>query len=1692
MQHEDPQDFADYESAFPAGIPPLLTVEGLSQGSYSFADGPLPTGVQDMDAQGWPARFSANGHNDVHLDSLDVRRLPDEDFTRSSAANSGEWLGVIVMAPHCQPTEWAMKIQRGQGEDHFLSSVLDLGPALYQGLFDTVVPIVPQRHTGYAMVMVFGSVTAHIGPSGHVPVILDLSHVGGHYYATVLPTSMAYEDLWDYILPQTWADFDDFQIYVGCAPNPCREGAQIRLQAGDVILAQDRPLEHDQEVSLAHGQVIAFALHGAPPAWGPDFPAMLRSGDDWDSDTALPGHHDPALWLLGDTEAQRFPLDQDGEAFLHLEDGQVLTVEYVREQPNAFHEHELQSSGEDEVHPDDMQAQIRLVPTPCRANSLTESASRQGSGAYREVRILLEALSMNDLEKEQAHGPFQDDISPAAWAIAVWAQCQEGLFFVGWSAHTTAPPDTPYHIGESAETAVTAELLAVAWGLAWVLEYGIPFQVPIEFRYDATAAGGGIFGDQRLPTDDGGTVQALGEPGNELCDLLRPADVNPPIPTTDAYHCGRAFRMQTTANVPLPPSQGTQIRDCPRAEVVFDITAVTYNVLTLFDPHVPHGRRKRAENVGMWVAGKRALMKKQFAAADMWLIGLQETRLPESAVLPDDEFLMLCAGADETGQHGCALWINLKHVYARVLHAPRVAAQGLQAVELFWQARAEELQKRKSGADFVILADANAHLGDVLTAATGEAGSEPENAEGECFQKYLQDVGGCLPSTFARCHRGEHWTWTSPGLNGVRHRLDYVGVPLEWRDFEHETQVWYELESLQARQDHMPLCYSCTFCQVAPAQRYRTAKRIAVRPPRDVSKEGRRAFAAFLDAAPLVPWTIDIDAHYNQQVETIKHGAEKLDAEPVCQANSFYLRQSSLQLIRVRRAYRAYIAAEETERLRRVKLVVLGALRHHAQRARIGRHAPDAANRWLWEIDISLARALERYQELSVAVKAAVKRDRQSYLEGLAQQITIQDLRKPRALYAAVRRAFPKAASSRRSRFQPLPAVKLADGSLASTPEDRAQRWTEFFQEQECGSQVTPSEYIAVFHEPDIPVLFHGPVFDVHAIPTIGEMEQQLHTMKYGKASGPDGLTGELVRVAVPAAVRAFYPVSLKASLGVREPCEWRGGALMTLAKRALATYECQEFRSILLASVMSKAQHRLLRNKLTPAFQEYKTALQAGQLPGTGVDSLILLTRAYQLRAQHRRYASALTFFDVKAAFYRVVRQSLLPTAQGVTDAGFLQVLHSLGVPDHALPELTTHLSAMATLQEAGVSQFTQAQISDLFRGSWFRLDASGPLVATRKGTRPGDPLADMLFAFSFAAYLRSAHQALQAAQVETWVPPSPVSFEGLCENEVPEVGCLAWADDYTHLQMAKNPELLLSLVVQATEILTTHATANGMQLTYAEDKTATLLSANCPRSGTSDYRVPDRHGRPVLRIQDSITKAVHEMPVVSSYRHLGSVAVANATPLAEVQYRYAQARAALRPLQAKLFGAKGIPLGLRRTFLRSLVLTKFTFASASIILQAKQHRRRWCQNFVSLWRGLQKRCKPEDQVHSYDVLIEADSASPLLMLAHARAVLYARLHKQGPQALLFMLHAHWKETESQSWLGQFVWDLRAAKPYSDWAQQFLASGQPVRALLRALEDDPGGRLMAVPSTRKQLHQLRMVPLSAQCVMPPSGYESI
>ena len=256
--------------------------------------------------------------------------------------------------------------------------------------------------------------------------------------------------------------------------------------------------------------------------------------------------------------------------------------------------------------------------------------------------------------------------------------------------------------------------------------------------------------------------------------------------------------------------------------------------------------------------------------------------------------------------------------------------------------------------------------------------------------------------------------------------------------------------------------------------------------------------------------------------------------------------------------------------------------------------------------------------------------------------------------------------------------------------------------------------------------------------------------------------------------------------------------------------------------------------------------------------------------------------------------------------------------------------------------------------------------------------------------------------------------------------------------------------------------ADALGIELTFAVDKTASLLSDLEAQSPPILY---DSEGR-FLRVRSAVTGKDHRLPVVDVYKHLGGIATASGTPVPEISYRHALAWSVVRPLRARLFSAVGIPFSTRCHLLRSLALSKYAFGSAALSLSSGIHRRLWAKHYVALWRTLWRRRQGDPYRHSYAVLSDVGAPTPPLALALARAV---QISTHGPDTLLHLLQVHWCECPKRSWLGQVLGDIHHVAQYVRAAGTLVETGAPLRFLLEAVQDEPRWWVRQVKSACRQ-----------------------
>ena len=824
---------------------------------------------------------------------------------------------------------------------------------------------------------------------------------------------------------------------------------------------------------------------------------------------------------------------------------------------------------------------------------------------------------------------------PAAWAFNVWALVGTKQAYLGHALGVTAQKHSPFFLGEVCDDALTGEQLALAWALSWAIEASCAFQTAnFVFHFDNVAAGHGGFGSFKLPKDAQTArptalshslavlrqcAQAVctvigrhvpshaGFAGNELADILAKFASKHPdsaeitsrphwpslvvghrlsdwawlalrdqddLPALGAFEseARRLFvaaatrpitffateQRQTGGQGPTGDALGIQLRAC------------TLNVLSLREgDDLPQG---------LAVVGKRALLKQQLLGKQLHVVALQETRTPGDCIQPDGDFIMLHSSCDSQGCFGCAIWLSktlpfiaagqrvhylskeectVVHAEPRLLivqvdlpgfpvtyvsaHAPYDGHKS-HCADDFWCKVGLVAARRPSGSQLFVLTDSNGHLGSVHSSAVGPAGAEPENHAGAAFHALLTDFGLCLPATFPDLHTGCHWTWKVGSPSG--HRLDYIAVPGEWLTGELASAVWCDFDHVHGIDDHQPVLLFCELVRRTAHKGTRPPCK-APRPRPDTDSGQLQCFQFALDALPKVDWNVDVDLHYSSFARsTIWCWSEFVKPAPATRCKPFVTEEKLVGLFAFWLEWRRAVPAD-------VQVQFLARLFKQRQ--------------------LNIASAVGCLGRLRLFLRKAIRRDRAEYLSRLAGEVAETSLQNPKQLFAAVYKAFPAVRSKRRGGFCPLPAVLL---------EERMQRWTEHFAKQE-GGQIVAAEGYDREVAAQAPSSANVPLFDIRCVPTLLDVEQDILQLRNGKAAGPDLITADLLKLNVPSSSRRLLPIFTKAALSCREPIVFKGGCLITLAKKAFASLNCADFRSIILSSVPGKLLHRSLRRRL-------------------------------------------------------------------------------------------------------------------------------------------------------------------------------------------------------------------------------------------------------------------------------------------------------------------------------------------------------------------------------------------------------------------------------------------------------------------------------------------------------------------------------
>ena len=933
-----------------------------------------------------------------------------------------------------------------------------------------------------------------------------------------------------------------------------------------------------------------------------------------------------------------------------------------------------------------------------------------------------------------------------------------------------------------------------------------------------------------------------------------------------------------------------------------DATFLTANVLAL---------GKEDQSLPPEHSSDRALrLDHQWHSACVLAAGLQETRRPQGCIVTDHYF-GFASGPQicERAHHfGCELWlhktrplvpngtltfkdfkavvahadprrliVNLTHRRCAlsfvVLHVPCKTAQfSIEDLQNWWMQTTTILRRANVAALTWCFADANAPLASAATELYGDFGAERGNPQGELLENALQELNWAVPSTFAWCHSGPHHTWTHP--KGTKLRRDYIFCSAAAHALSARSWTALHHDGGFAHEDHIPL-----FLHVSGWIDGGVDDRKPLWDPLAfIDPDICHRFQEAVHSLPIPSWSTHVDSHAAYFESAVLNLAKQFFTKKAKRRSRPRLAEATLNLIAFKRTCLDY-----------------------------GRR-----NGLMQEDDFKV-----QLKEIESEVRRLVRADQRRFYADLVAQLaaagSLNDCREVHKLLRRLGGRRPKGDAIR-----PLPLI-CHEGKPVTSFVEQQRLWLRQFAAVEAANVIGRSEFLRLQPAhlgiaPD--------VFDFATIPTLAEVQAQIHGLRRGKAPGPDGIPPDVLKAGAEPLAKHLTVLTSKAAAQGREPVSWKGGHLIPLHKGKSSRSDPLGYRSIFLNNFCTKVYHSMLRKHLVWAWASVLEHIQFGGRKKVGCDSAHHLVQAHLAHGAMRKDPVAVLFVDFKSAFYTVLRQGLF--ADAVDATGFIVAMHRLGIAPEHVDRLLCQ--AQHDCAVTNISPHAALLLRDVLTATCFEVDGIEEVAATHRGTRPGDPIGDIAFNLTMAVILKDITSAMTAQPAEWEGDPRPP--DSFCDPLT--LAPMAWAevayvDDLAVLLRAPSNEELVDLAKAAVSATMQATACRGLELTFGAGKTELLLALRGAQ--TRSWKEKFHQAGQTLSCQRAEQDDVITMPVVLSYKHLGTWVHNDGKPMHAVRERVTAARKAWGPLVRPLFAKRCVEARTKLQVFESLVLSRFLF---------------------------------------------------------------------------------------------------------------------------------------------------------------------
>ena len=1080
-------------------------------------------------------------------------------------------------------------------------------------------------------------------------------------------------------------------------------------------------------------------------------------------------------------------------------------------------------------------------------------------------------------------------------------------------------------------------------------------------------------------------------------------------------------------------------------EVIYYLKVATYNVMTLRDKETEQGQRGED-----W---KAASLRSQFDEGGYHVIGLQETRAQESSVISTPDYVRFVSGGQD-GHHGCELWVHRQrkigdrgespvtinpnkctvlHADPRalivsmnidgcslvffVLHAPHDGTE--EDIRQQWWAKIQGLLQRfKNVGHTVILADLNARFGDETPGRVGSLTCSRTTKNGESFLEMMEEMDGWLPSTFPDFHTGEDWTWTHP--RGTRARLDYVAVERSDRLRVRSSWVDRDIQTSLTVRDHEVVgldfdlhCYRWAHPK----------KRASYDWDALLTVEGRAKFQALVRELPDPDWLTDVHSHWQQLEDGLHNGLAKHFGAQQRKPRKAMFSDRTLKSLDQRKQAKRIMDQCDAELdgldLRssfgawkdRMKLTTTNEIE------RLRRYA----------VILCHLQGLHSFRMAAKQVRSGIKDDKARFIEGVADKaesakgVDVYKELRPLRIGGKFRKRGPTT----------LPGFIL-DGEQAVDHLHNESLWLRHCANLEAGVQTSTARLLQRARKGAMERMSRLETpFKLENAPTLTLLEGAFRHVKRSKAGGTDGFTSDICVAAPKELASKFFPVMVKMLAMVEEPIQMKGGILVHAFKGGSHTNP-EDHRSLLLSSHLGKAIRRVLRQQIIVPYAASAPETFFSIRAGGNVSLASQALRLYCGGASAQGDSIGILFLDVKAAYYRVIRQ-LVVGSGGPTSLERVMQHFDLGATD--LQELLEEAHGVPEGKLSNLTQHQELMLEELLSSTWFTAQHRSTGYESLAGSRPGDGLADVVFGFIFKRILRRATikleelLQLEEVQIDGEIDLTSAPTTG---RDIPRLLQAVWAGDLAVCYRRRGALGLAEEMALITSVIFGECIRHGLLPNLKKGKSEIILFFKGEGSRQAKAQYFNKED-PKLYIPN-VPEDFQWVCLVHTYRHLGSRVHISLKLLPEIKARCGQAWQVYRKHRKQIFQNSRISLRKRLFLFGSMVMSILEYNVGTWGRLSAGEWTYFRKRLMSLYRGLTRATVPEEQLRlwSHDrVLAFLRMPSPECVVHAARLRYMMSLWRSAPSTLLHLVGAEGKWLaelqESQLWMAE---ELRGYGP--------------------------------------------------------------